>query len=52
VTFFADESYRLGPYAVKDVDRDWDKRTSHEDQRARLTCLFAGLLLYQPPELR
>jgi len=45
----ADESFQLGPYAVKDVDRDWDSSTgvgvgaiSHESTEGGYAYKFEG----------
>ena len=42
----------LGAVEVEHPGRVWLQADLDEDDRARLSCLFVGLMLYQPPELR
>jgi hypothetical protein len=42
----------LGAVEVEHPGRVWLREELDEEQRARLSCLLVGLMLYQPPELR
>jgi len=52
VGYRVDGDAPLGAVEVAHPGRVWLRRDLEEAGRAKLSCLFTGLLLYQPPELR